>query len=37
MGTLLNPTCGSFKGDLIERVHIPKGAPNPKGSGDLSH
>ena len=24
-GTLLNPTYGSLKGDLIERVYIPKG------------
>ena len=29
MGTLLNPTCDSIKGDLIERVYIPKGPPNP--------
>ena len=27
MGTLLNPTCGSLKGDLIERDYIPKGPP----------
>ena len=25
----LNPTCGSFKRDLTERVYIPKGTPNP--------
>ena len=24
-----NPTCGSLKGDLIERVYIPKGPPTP--------
>ena len=29
MGTLLNPTYGSLKGDLIERVYIPKGPPHP--------
>ena len=28
-GTLLNPTCSSLKGDLIERVYIPQGPPNP--------
>ena len=28
-GTLLNPTYGSLKRDLIERVYIPKGPPNP--------
>ena len=28
-GTLLNPTSGSLKRDLIERVYIPKGPPNP--------
>ena len=27
--TLLNPTSGSLKRDLIERVYIPKGPPNP--------
>ena len=26
---LLNPTFGSLKRDLIERVYIPKGPPNP--------
>ena len=26
-GTLLNPTSGSLKGDLTERVYIPKGPP----------
>ena len=29
-GTLLNPTSGALKGDLVERVFIPKGPPNPK-------
>ena len=30
-GTVLKPTFGSLlKRDLIERVHIPKGAPHPK-------
>ena len=29
-GTLLNLTYGSLKGDLIERVYIPKASPNPK-------
>ena len=28
-GTLLNPTSGSLERDLIERVYIPKGPPNP--------
>ena len=28
-GALLNRTCGSLEGDLIERVYIPKGPPNP--------
>ena len=28
-GTLLSPTSGSPKRDLIERVFIPKGPPNP--------
>ena len=28
-GTLLTPTYGSLKRHLIERVHIPKGPPNP--------
>ena len=27
--TLLNPTSGSLERDLIERVYIPKGPPNP--------
>ena len=25
----MNPTCGSLQRDLIERVYIPKGLPNP--------
>ena len=28
-GALLNPTFGSLKRELIERVYIPKGLPNP--------
>ena len=28
-GTLLNPTSGSLTRDLIERVYIPRGLPNP--------
>ena len=28
-GTLLNPTSGSLKGDLIERAYIPKDPPQP--------
>ena len=28
-GTLLNPTSGSLKRDLVERVYIPDGPPNP--------
>ena len=36
-GTLLNPTYGSLKRDLIERVYIPKGPPNPNSQqGRLS-
>ena len=27
--TLLNPTSGSLQRDLIERVYVPKGPPNP--------
>ena len=26
----MNPTSGSLKRELIERVYIPKGPPNPK-------
>ena len=29
MGTLLSPASGSLKIDLIQRVYIPKGPPNP--------
>ena len=28
-GILLNPTFDSLKRDLIERVYVPKGPPNP--------
>ena len=27
--SLLNPTCGSLKRDLAERIYIPKDPPNP--------
>ena len=36
-GALLNPTYGSLKRDLIERVYVPKGPPNPNSQqGRLS-